>query len=364
MDRKELQDTAVFLLERNKRLICQWATGTGKSNVALGFIHKHPDVKTLILVPEQNNIENWKAEFSKFGISAQNVDIACYASYHKYENTEWGLLVFDEVPHLDTDLKREISRTVQGEYVLALGAKITEEEEKTLSDCYGQFYKTTVTLEEAVKWGILPKPVVVICHMQLDDVDKKYWCQGEKRTAKGMYGFYEADVQDCINRYNEKPNPQTKKKMFMAGTKRKRFLGQMKEKAISDICQKLNEKNRRFLCFCSSIKQAELIGGKNAFTSHTPKSMKLLDKFNNHDINSLYVVGKLIEGQNLIDIDCGVIGQIGGTERITIQSIGRIMRSESPIVYVPVFDKTKDDGFLYTLTSNIPNDYIKHYKFN
>ena len=91
--------------------------------------------------------------------------------------------------------------------------------------------------------------------------------------------------------------------------------------------------------------------------------MKLLEKFNNHEIDSLYVVGKLIEGQNLKDIDCGVIGQLGGTHRITVQSVGRIMRSEKPIVYAPIFDDTKDEDFLHTLIDNIPRDCVKHYKF-
>ena len=366
MDRKELQDTAVFLLERSKRLICQWATGTGKSNVALGFIKRHPDVRCLILVPEQNNIDNWKAEFGKFGVSAENVVISCYASFHKYENTSWGLIVLDEAPHLDTDIKREIAQTVKGEYVLALGAKIDESEMDALESSYGSFYKTTVSLEDAVKWGILPKPTVVICHMTLDDTKKEFWYNGKKCSAKELYELYNSEVDSLVDKYNDEKTstPLIRQRMFRAGSKRKRFLGKMKQDAIIKICNLLDQKNRRYLCFCSSIRQAEEIGGKKAFTSKTPASMKLLDKFNNKEINSLFVVGKLIEGQNLTDIDCGVIGQIGGTERITIQSIGRIMRSESPVIYIPIFDGTKDESFLYTLNVNIPKDYIKHYKFN
>jgi superfamily II DNA or RNA helicase len=75
------------------------------------------------------------------------------------------------------------------------------------------------------------------------------------------------------------------------------------------------------------------------------------------------VVGKLIEGQNLVDIDCGVIAQLGGTQRITVQEAGRIMRSLNPEIFILVFDDTKDESFLYTLTSSIPAQYIKHYKF-
>ena len=364
MNREELQDTGLFLLERTKRLMCQWATGTGKSNVAVKFMKKHPDVKCLIVVPEQDNIQNWLNEFAKFKVPADNVTVTCYASFKKYENTSWGLLVFDEAPHADTEKRKAIAATVKAEYVLALGAKIDEEEEQALKDNYGEFYKTTVLLEDAVRWGILPKPTVVICHMQLNDTDRAYQYNGHKFTAKELYDYHAKTVEACVNQYNEKPNAVTRQRMFQAGIKRKRMLGSMKEKAIREICARLNEKNRRFLCFCSSVKQAEAIGGKNAFTSKTPKSMKLLDKFNNHEINSLYVVGKLIEGQNLTDIECGVIGQLGGTERIAIQSIGRIMRSDSPLIYIPVFDDTKDDAFLFSIRDNISKDCIRHYKFN
>ena len=90
--------------------------------------------------------------------------------------------------------------------------------------------------------------------------------------------------------------------------------------------------------------------------------MKVLDKFNNHEIDSLYVVGKCIEGQNLKDIDCGVIGQLGGKTRITTQSVGRVMRSPTPTIYIPVYDGTKDNGFMGSLRGSISDKYIKHYK--
>ena len=75
------------------------------------------------------------------------------------------------------------------------------------------------------------------------------------------------------------------------------------------------------------------------------------------------MVGKLIEGQNLNDIDCGILGQIGGTHRITVQEMGRIMRSQNPIIYIPIFDDTKDESFLRTATDNVPMEYISHYNF-
>ena len=352
MSRDELQDLAVRRLEKTKRLICQWATGVGKSNVALKFLAAHPEKSCLILVPEQNNIQNWEDEFEKFNVQGTGtVTIMCYASFHKLKGTAWDLVVFDEMPHVDTQKRLAICNSVTGEYILALGAVITDDERQSLESVYGAFDKSIISLSRAIELGFLPSPRVNVMHLQMDDATKERYQRVQKK------------VDDSVEAFNLSSNKFNHMRMLRAGNERKRFLGELKEDAIRRICEKLVEKEKRFLCFCSSVKLANKLGGEHAFTSETPTSKKLLEKFNNHEIDSLYVVGKLIEGQNLNDIQVGVIGQLGGTQRITVQSIGRVMRSQNPIIYVPVFDGTKDDGFLYTLTANIPAEYIKHYKF-
>lgn len=361
MDRNSLQQDAADRLFKNQRLICQWATGTGKSGVVLKFLQQHP-CSCLILVPEQNNIENWQTEFEKFGISMLGVTIICYASFKNYKNTKWGLIVFDEAPHIDTDIRRNIGASVSADYVLALGARITDEEVFALESLFGTFDTSRISLGKAVATNILPSPEIYILHMTMDNLNPTMYFRGQRCTPRTKYNMLQRDVDEAVSAYNKVSSNPNKMRMQRCGLARKKFLGEMKENAMRWVCSQLNEKHRRFLCFCSSIKQAETLGGEYAFTSKTPKSMNLLNRFNNHEINSLYVVGKLIEGQNLVDIECGVIGQLGSTERITIQSIGRIMRSKNPRIYVPIFDNTKDDSFLRTLTNNIPESYIKHYK--
>ena len=361
MTREQLQLNAVELLETNKRLVCQWATGTGKSNVALSFLKKHPESSCLIFVPEQNNIDNWIAEFIKFNISLTKVEIACYASIHKYENTSWDLIVFDEVPHIDTNRRRYFSESIKGTYVLALGAVIEDEEKFALQKNYGDFTFSTVSLREAIAWGILPSPTINICHIKLDTKAKVFWHSGKLYTEQELYDILAKEVQLASDEYNLRNNTYNKQKMFRAGTARKRFLGSRKESVVRTICNKLKEQNKRFICFCASIKQAESLGKENTFTSQTPKSENVLERFNAHEINSLFVVGKLIEGQNLVDIEHGIITQLGGTSRITVQEVGRVLRSKNPVIWIPVFDNTKDDYFLRTITNNIPSSYIKHY---
>lgn len=361
MDRETLQGLAAHRLAKESRLVCQWATGVGKSKVALQFLKDNPGMDCLILVPEQNNIDNWKDEFSKFGVPMELVRIVCYASLHKYENTAWDLLVIDECPHMDTEKRKAIFNTIRARYVLALGAVIDKDEMETLESVYGHFEKSYVNLAKAIEWGILVPPTVHIFHMHLDNKDTTFWHKGSAYTEKGYYKILDNNVEKAVNAYNANPNQFNKSRMLRAGNERKRFLGKRKTGAVEAICRRLNLQGKRYLCFCSSVKQAEHLGKDFAFTSMSPASFKHLDRFNNHEINALFVVGKLIEGQNLKDIDCGIITQLGGTSRITVQEVGRILRSQNPVIYIPIFDDTKDDSFMYTLTSNIPAEYIKHH---
>ena len=360
--RERIQKDAAQRLETEKRLICRWGTGCGKSNIALWFIKWHPDFKTLIVVPEINNIENWWAEFDKFKVPRDSTTIICYASLKNYKDTSWGLLVLDEAPHVDTDLRFDIMTSIKAEHVLALGAVVSTDEQARLELQYGKFAESRITLDMAIEFGILPPPEVRVCHMTLDDTNRQYRYDGRECTAKGVYDALEAKVTNAVVAYNQNSNKWNLIQMQRLGSERKRFLGEQKTYALEFICNKLKEAGKRYICFCTSIAQAEKLGGSNSFTSHTPKSFDVLNKFNTHKIDSIYCVGKLIEGQNLVDIDCGVIGQLGGKERITIQSIGRIMRSSNPIVYVPIYDGTKDNGFMSSLTNSISSKYIKHYK--
>lgn len=363
MTREDLQGFAAHILAKESRLMCQWATGTGKSGVVLRFLKANPWMDCLILVPEQNNIENWKTEFTKFHIPMDSVQIACYASLHKYKHTRWDLLVFDEAPHVDTQKRKAICKTIYSSYVLALGAVIDEEETAALEETYGKFYKSYVSLKKAIEYGILPSPTINLCHVTLDNTKREHWYKGRPCTAKEMYDILQKKVEGAVVAFNNNASGYNKKLMLVAGNERKRFLGKMKDEVVRSICANLESQGKRFLCFCSSIKQAEEFNKDHAFTSKTPASMNLLERFNNHEIDSLFVVGKLIEGQNLVDIEHGIITQLGGTSRITVQEVGRIIRSKNPVIWIPVFDGTKDDSFLYTLTSNIPEDYIKHYNF-
>lgn len=358
-----LQQRAADLLNQHKKLICRWATGCGKSNIVMRFLTDHPG-SCLIVVPETNNIDNWRYEFKKWNVPDDDVEIICYASIEKYVGTQWHLIVFDEAPHVNTQKKIDAMTFIEGDHVLALGAILSKDEENALRHVYGDFHCTEITLDYAIANDLLPVPEIYVIHMQLNEETRDIKYSGRKVTQREKYDAIDRNVKRAADQYARTRNPFWSQRMNTLGNDRKKFLGSLKMDAARWLCDNLEKKNRRFICFCSSIEQTQILGGEHSFTSHTPASLNVLDRFNEHELHSLFVVGKLIEGQNLRDIDAGVLIQLGGKDRITVQSMGRVLRSEHPRIYVLCFDSTKDEDYLCTLTDNISSEYIKHFNFD
>lgn len=362
-EKSKLQSEAADMLGGCRRLMATWSTGTGKSGIALEFIRRSPNHgPVLILVPERNNIPNWEAEFRKAGIPLWNVEIICYASLKNYAWTSWWLLVLDEAPHVNTERRTDVLAGMKADYVLALGAVISDEERVTLTRLFGCFTESHIDIGSAIDGGILPMPEVRVLHMEFDDTKRDYTYGGRKLTAKEIYDVIDAEVCTARDAYTFHPDSLAKIRMLRAGGVRKRFLGRYKEDVLRDICGRLSRDGRRFICFCSSVDQAERLGGELALTSRTAGQDVVLERFNSGGTNAIYVVGKLIEGQNLNRIECGVIGQLGGSARVTAQSIGRVLRSIAPVIYVPLIDGTKDEKFFDTVVSAVPKDCIRHYR--
>lgn len=76
------------------------STGFGKTYCALGLIEQRVKVglPILIIIPRLVLIENWKKEIKKFGLEEYlpYITFTTYQSLHKYINTQWENVVYDE----------------------------------------------------------------------------------------------------------------------------------------------------------------------------------------------------------------------------------------------------------------------------
>ena len=64
------------------------------------------------------------------------------------------------------------------------------------------------------------------------------------------------------------------------------------------------------------------------------------------------------EGQNLVDIEVGVIIQLDGQERAFVQKSGRAMRAEEPVLFILYYKNTRDEEYLNKALEDINPEYV------
>lgn len=397
MTREELYSQGLELAKQNARLAFLWSTGVGKSKMAIGIANylseNNSELKILLVVAETAHKDNWKEEFKKWKLNKKiSITIECYASLKNYQNTQWDLIIFDEAHHLGSDLRLEMLRTISAQHIILLSATLQDQLLYALQNIFGQFKVSKVTLQDAIQWGILPEPKIYLYALTLDNTRYtetiiEEWGKKNKEipihctysqrweyiknrkkypnikliiscTQQQKYDYLTTQFNHYKTLYLNTRQINFRNKWMQAGSVRKRFLGECKTVYAEHLINEFRKKNKRFICFCSSIKQAELLGSLNAIHSKKSDSLNTINDFNEKKINSLFAIGMLQEGQNLVDIQAGIIVQLDGQERAFIQKSGRVYRAEDPIQCIFYYKNTRDEEYLNKAIENIDASFI------
>jgi superfamily II DNA or RNA helicase len=394
MSREELQSQSLQLVKNHSRVALQWCTGLGKSRAAIQaanyLAEQKEDLKVLLVVAEVAHKSNWEDEFIRWSYKVPNTIIECYASLKKYRDTEWDLIIFDEAHHLGSDLRIDVLTSISAKNVILLSATLPDQTMQSITGIFGEFAVSRVTLKQAIEWGALPKPKVFLVPLNLNStysncIITEEWGRKEKRvtykckfnerweylrnktkypnvtleiscTQQQKYDYLTEQFEYWRSQFFRTRQEFTRNKWLQVGSKRKRFLGECKTDATRLLLHKIQD--RRLICFCSSIEQAELLGGKNAIHSKRDDSLDVIDSFNTKQIDSLFAVGMLQEGQNLTDIEAGIIVQLDGQERAFVQKFGRSLRADTPIQFIFYYKDTRDVDYLDNVLEGIDLEYI------
>lgn len=375
MTREEISNRSKQLSLENKHLVIEHPTGTGKGkNVAECIKASKSIQKWLICVPEISQIQNYKNDLLKFGnedlLKSKIHDIICYASLKNYENTKYNLH-FNECHRL-SDFRFEIAKTIKFDQIISDSATISDEIKTKLWEIC-PYIIDSIGLDEAIKWNILPQPIIYYINCELDDKKKNLEFKVTKtKEFKGLsekeyYNKLSESIKYYQNEYKNTPSKfYLKNKMLSLSMERKRFMAKVKTEKGKQLIFKLNKENKRFICFCGTIAQAKELGGKQAISSKDTKNVnaQIIKEFNSLKSNSLFSCGMAIEGMNFFAIDSGIIIQLDREERLPRQKLGRILRSSNPELYILVLKNTQDEKYFneFLLNSNIDKEYIKEYK--
>lgn len=332
MTREVLIKQAVDLFKKYTSVALLWATGVGKSAAAIKmankYIGKAKNKKVLLVVAEVAHKENWQKEFDKWGMINAHLTIECYASLHKYYNTSWDLIIFDEAHHLGSDLRLEVLSSMKSGKNILLSATLDRGLLNELENILGYIAPHKIGLQDAIDFNILPDPHIHLIPLTLDNLKTDQWIveewgDKEKRipiytdlrdkwkyiknkkqypniklcmrcTALQKYNYLTEQTEYWKKKFMSCRQEYMKNKWMQIGIQRKRFLGEVKTHIVQRLIDRL--KDKRYICFCASVAQAEYLGKENAIHSKVKNAQSIIDAFNEKKIDNLYAVGMLQEG--------------------------------------------------------------------
>lgn len=355
-----IQEEISDLINIHNFLICELATGSGKGKTSMLCIQKSTSAKKwLVLVPEIPLIKNFKEDIIKHSIDIEDKieDIICYASLKNYEGTELNILM-DEGHHSTSDIRLDLLKSINSDQRIVLSATLNYEIKQKLKEIC-TWYEYKISLEDAINRGILPKPEIKIIYKDLDNIKKDFvYKMGKKTlnlTAKEYYSKMSSNVDYWRDKWESDGIPYQYTKFLSAASNRKRWIATYK----TDIAQKIIKEieDNRFICFCGSVEQAKLLGGKKAIHSKNTKKQneQIIEDFNSQITDSIFSCNMLREGQNLIDCNQGIIVQLFSEVLYPLQSLGRLLRGDSPVIYILIVKGTQDEKYLAKLNNELKN---------
>lgn len=322
------------------------ATGSGKSKIFIDIISKEKKKWLLVVPTEKLKLRNWKEEFivwDKLDIFTKYVEVQCYASLSKLDLSLYDGVCLDEVHNITINNVQSFKNHFERLKILCLTATEPREDEKkhiiyNMLKC-PVLYR--LTLKEAIFKGIVAPLNIYVHELQLS-VEKLYPVKYKDKITGLEKTFYQSELEmyDYINkRLYKKLKPTQFDYLFRA-----KFIYDSKTKTeyAKKLIASISE-NKRILIFSQSIKQIEKLLPE---VYHSKTDDKYYNLFINEKINRLGVVNSLNEGDNIKNLDIGIIVQGNSNPKNTFQRIGRIIRKRkdhSAIIHLIILKNTVDE---------------------
>lgn len=390
----------------NNYLMLSFATGTGKTKVALDIASKTKE-KWYIVIYRLTHALAWKTDISKFNIDI-DYEFITYKSFFKLKDQSGLNLIFDEAHHINENIVAYINKPTR---MLCLSGSYSEER-KLLLNSIGYFDEIVVTVNDAIKLGILNEPKVIFRTLELANMPGEYIYTFSRGSAVHRVDLGEVEFTrffdiysnnkpyavDCFvkcnaeqyytlintefintvaNSYRNPANKFLKLRIGIVGGMRKRAMAEIKHKYVKDYVLDKYNSGTRILYFANSIEQANELGVPvvHSQNGNTPKQIKennekVINKFNNGEYNIIANVSVLQESVNLFNVHEGVILQLDAAKRKInstssdtsakfLQILGRSFRSENPLVTVFVLNNTKDMDYAKSVAKLINREYVE-----
>lgn len=388
------------LLQRNDWGAILGATGVGKSKIIIDKLSNEVslgknNIKALLVVPTQRlRDNNWKDEFDKWGkldIWENNVERCCYASFNKYENTEWDYVILDELHNITEDNVQFFKNNSTKKLIALTATRPKSTIKIALLKGLNILPVYQLNLEESIKLRIVNPYNINIISVPLD-TENAYIEVGKENNK-----FFTTEAANY--NYLTKNITKVKRERFnYAVTARKHFLANVlsKQKATKYILENIIPKDKRTIIFCGSKEQANKLCNYRYYSKPTkPRKLrgietdseiakynkklkryekeienyqgdKALESFMTFQINRLSCIDAINEGINILNIDYAVLNEIDSNPQNFFQRMGRILRFRVGIdgtIFIIMSRDTQEEVWMRKGTKGINQSKIRWYNF-
>jgi len=308
---RDYQDEYVEKAYSKKAAVLANPAGSGKTVTSIGLMAK-VDSPTLILVPQRNLVGQWKREIldkttltedqiGEYHGDTKEMNDVTIATYHMAgEKTEifrdeWGLIIFDEVHHIPSQLFRKTA-SLQSTRRIGLSASPVREDSKE-------------------------RDIFALIGQEIGSDWARFFAEGHVVKPEVEIQLVDWESDHYRHRYEEASG--IKKAIIASKNPRK-------HRNFEEILDK--HEGDKTIIFCDWLDQGEelseeydipFISGETDFEDRED----YFEKFRNDELTTVIVSRIGDEGLDLPDAEIGIImsGQ-GGSRRQATQRAGRVMR--------------------------------------
>ena len=362
--RQKIQEEALAAwLNANQRGTLELITGLGKTKIALDAIKLLPINAKLLFLAEQTDREtDLKAEQIKWNVLQHKVHFACYQSAWKWKDTEWDLVIADEIHDSLTQQYSKFYRNNKFTRIMGLSATVdrramvNEEEALLKGHLLDELCPVvyTYTMDEGQTDGTSRKLDVYVITHYLNNTEvivpggskEKPFLQ----TEQAAYDYRDQLFRNSLHL----PEGIKQFKIRTTSAARAKLLYELPSKVIATkkLIPKLSGKT---IIFGNSIDALEKITNNVVSSRNSDvRNTELRKSFDAGRINVIASFKKLKQGANLKGLDNVIIHSYYGKTKDLIQRIGRLRQNgEIGKVFIFVTSRTQEIKWFEGMFENI-----------
>ena len=306
--------------------ILNYATGVGKTFAAIlaaekfiGQYSKDHPVTVLWVSPTKAIESNTRGEFKKFKKAKlmKNIEFICYASLKKWKGKRAPLIVYDEVHHLTSDARMKVSKTIASRATLMLSASLTWLQVRKLK-VHGEVVHK-LSIKDVLDEGFIAPFTIINYGIDLTAAERREYDDLSKKIA-WVYHTHKQQAWGAIGErtrllYSAKGKIKTIKKLVTLFPDDYGIIFTMEKKASEEIAKAIGDS-------CVFI---------HSGLSNKVRESRLKQYSDGRTGIRLISTPKILdEGVSIPRLSYGLLASRCSQERQFIQSLGRLLRTDTP----------------------------------